>query len=279
MTGGGSALGSRVTHGFTLHCDPREEPNNLRVNWEGNRFNLERLDSAACSDDPAIEPNPPGADFDTYAGAGTGIYNGVSGATARWKFTDAGQPGRNDRAEIIIKDASGDIVLSVSGILETGNHQANGRAVMPLATSGSSSISSAGAGLLLGVSAGAGGLASAAWYARRRRGVRGRIASYIGQSRATAGATRSLGSRQVADQLPVGQLLLVHVQSIGGFPALVDALRALSRMPGIAQAHAVRLNQGDGIFDVMLSASATREELERAASAALGCPVQFVRPR
>jgi len=126
MTGGGSVFqGSRVTHGFELHCDASEEPNNLEVNWDGNSFHLESLDSARCSDDPAIEPNPPTADFDTYEGAGTGRYNGVSGATAEWTFTDAGEPGGGDTAQISIKDVGGNVVLSVSGNLNKGNHQAH----------------------------------------------------------------------------------------------------------------------------------------------------------
>ena len=129
MTGGGSVFtadGVRVTHGFELHCDANQEPNNLQVNWgKGNKFHLESLTSASCNDDPAIEPNPPAAGFDTYEGVGTGRYNGVSGATATWTFTDAGEPGNSDFAELVITDAGGNVVLSVSGNLNRGNHQAH----------------------------------------------------------------------------------------------------------------------------------------------------------
>lgn len=129
MTGGGSVFttdGVRVTHAFELNCAASQGPNNLQVNWgKGNRFHLESLTSAFCSDDPTIEESPPVSGFDTYEGSGSGRYNGVSGATATWKFTDAGEPGKNDFAEINIWDAGGNLVLSVAGNLNRGNHQAH----------------------------------------------------------------------------------------------------------------------------------------------------------
>ncbi|MEE8466214.1 MAG: hypothetical protein V3S68_07010 [Dehalococcoidia bacterium] len=132
MTGGGSVLGSRVTHGFTLHCDVADGPSRLQVNWgRGNRFYLENLTSAYCSDDPAIEPQPPAAQFDTYRGAGDGRYNGASGATIEFMFIDTGQPGVDDTAAIVITDAGGDVVLDISGNLQRGDHQAHEEAPPP----------------------------------------------------------------------------------------------------------------------------------------------------
>lgn len=129
MTGGGNVFTEdnvRVTHGFELKCDASKTPNSLEVNWgKGNKFHLETLTTASCTDDPAIIPNPPAAGFDTYRGTGTGRYNGVAGATAEWTFTDAGEPGKNDFATILIKDSSGNVVLSVSGNLNGGNQQAH----------------------------------------------------------------------------------------------------------------------------------------------------------
>ena len=129
MTGGGSIISSRygrVTHGFELHCDVNKDPNNLEINWErGNKFHLEELTFAECSDDPAIAPAPPKAGFDTFVGEGTGRFNGQAGATAQWTFTDAGEPGKNDWASIVIKDSNGIVVLSVQGYLKNGNHQAH----------------------------------------------------------------------------------------------------------------------------------------------------------
>lgn len=129
MTGGGSVFmkdGTRVTHGFELNCNTANTPNNLEVNWgKGNKFHLDTLKSAICYDDKAIVPNPPSAGFDTYVGSGAGSYNGVAGATAKWTFTDAGEPGKNDKATLLIMDAKGNVVLDVSGLLKNGNQQAH----------------------------------------------------------------------------------------------------------------------------------------------------------
>ena len=130
MTGGGrvttGSMQATYGFGFELHCDAKRNPNNLEVNWgNGSNFHLERLTTASCSDNPAIVPNPPAAGFDTYRGTGTGRYKGSSGATAEWTFTDAGEPGTNDTAKIVIKDAGGNTALSVSGNLTGGDNQAH----------------------------------------------------------------------------------------------------------------------------------------------------------
>jgi len=126
MTGGGSVFtagGMRVTHGFDLNC--YSGAGSLQVNFGGNRFHLESLTQATCLDDPAIAPSG-AAGFDTYQGKGVGRFNGFSDHTAEWRFTDAGEPGRNDTAEIVIRDPASNVVLSVSGNLRNGNHQAHG---------------------------------------------------------------------------------------------------------------------------------------------------------
>jgi hypothetical protein len=135
MTGGGSLFETakirssktegRVTHGFDLHCDPEIGPNNLEVNWSGNHFHMEELLTAVCTDDPVIEPPPPGVDFDTFDGTGTGRCNGEAGASITFQFTDAGEPGTADHATINITGCPGGLNLSVSGFLKKGNHQAH----------------------------------------------------------------------------------------------------------------------------------------------------------
>lgn len=131
MTGGGtvrpagaSVGATRFTHGMQLHCVVNDGRNNLEVNWDGNQFHLETMTSAACSDDPAIGPQPPAAAFDTHKGKGTGRFNGQP-ATAEWTITDAGEPGKNDRITIEIKNSSNIIVLSATGTLQSGNQQAH----------------------------------------------------------------------------------------------------------------------------------------------------------
>lgn len=134
MTGGGSVFNTnghevlyagRRTHGFVLHCDPRNS-DNLQINWDGNRFHLTELVSAVCPNDPAIDPDPPGAYFDTFIGMGEGRYNGRRGFCAAWTFTDAGEPGIADTADIVITNCTtNEVMLQVSGPLTFGNHQAH----------------------------------------------------------------------------------------------------------------------------------------------------------
>ena len=98
------------------------------MSWsKNNKFHLETLESATCSDDPSIAPNPPPAGFDTYVGKGKGRYNGVSGYTIEFKFTDAGEPGTNDNAQIKITAPDSSVVLSVSGNINKGNQQAHAK--------------------------------------------------------------------------------------------------------------------------------------------------------
>jgi len=137
MTGGGSifdvAYGGRVTHGFVVHCTPRNS-DNLEVNDHvtGQSFHLDQLTSTTCIDDPAIDPNPPDATFDTFTGTGTGRCHGPGESgpgrdcTVRFTFTDGGERGGcvRDTALIEVSDANG-VVFSVSGDVDCGNHQAH----------------------------------------------------------------------------------------------------------------------------------------------------------
>lgn len=126
MTGKGSVGTAKFD--FELNCDKDKKPMELEVNWgKGNKFSLETLTSASCSDDSAINPEKPSAGFDTYTGAGTGSYNKLSGYTASWTFKDAGEPGKDDTAVIQIYDAGGSLVLDVSGTLKDGNIQAHNK--------------------------------------------------------------------------------------------------------------------------------------------------------
>ncbi len=133
MTGGGfvdTEKYGKVTHGFVIRCQTERFGNNLEVNWEGNSFHMTNLTNVNCWNDPTIEPNPPSAQIDTIHGNGTGRYNGQDGATVHFMFTDAGEPGTNDRIkELTIRDASGKIVLEMwpypGRTLDGGNHQAH----------------------------------------------------------------------------------------------------------------------------------------------------------
>ena len=138
MTGGGSIFAveyggeQRITHGFVVHCDPRNS-DNLEVNDHGNgwHFHLDDLTSAICIDDPAIDPNPPDASFDTFIGEGTGICRNVGGearsCTVQFVFTDGGERGGciRDTAIVNVEDNNGNLLISVSGEVDCGNHQAH----------------------------------------------------------------------------------------------------------------------------------------------------------
>jgi len=129
MTGGGSVFaqdGTRVTHGFELHCASAMQPNNLQINWgKGNRFKLNTLTFAKCSDTQGIGEEKPIAGMDTLKGQGVGQFNGQPGAMVEFEFVDSGEPGLNDSGYVKVIDASGNIVMTASGSLKNGNHQAH----------------------------------------------------------------------------------------------------------------------------------------------------------
>jgi hypothetical protein len=126
MTGGGSIFlrdDTRVTHGFELHCNPSDVPNNLEINWAGgNNFHLTTLTAAWCIDNPAIAPPPPNAGFDTFIGRGVGTCNGDP-ATIEFVLTDAGEPGTKDTASYKITGAC--TLTAGPAYITKGNQQAH----------------------------------------------------------------------------------------------------------------------------------------------------------
>ncbi len=129
MTGGGGQIiigNVFVSRGLTIHCDIVLS-NNLEINWPGNKWHIDKpLDAATCIDDPAFNPVPPRAPFDTFIGVGTGSLNGVDGSVVMFTFIDNGEPGRTDMASIQIFDAGGALVLNVPlSNLDRGNLQAH----------------------------------------------------------------------------------------------------------------------------------------------------------
>ena len=138
MTGGNCTVGGvHVQHGFELHCNANQTPNNLEVNWtiDGQtgsyRFHLEALETAFCTDNPNLDEEQPVAGFDTYDGTGEGRYtdnqNDQCDAFAKWTFTDDGEPGSGvDHLKITITCDETDLkVLDISCKLKGGNHQAH----------------------------------------------------------------------------------------------------------------------------------------------------------
>jgi hypothetical protein len=157
MTGGGSVFletgmiggpaGTRVTHGFELHCTT-EANNRLEINWgkPNNHFHLAELTEVECLDTNIIQ-NPPDAPIDTLIATGVGRFTGSFGgtkyskapATVHFVFRDGGptkgEPGIYDVASYKIQVDGGPVVLNTDGtdadnvpdelLLKFGNHQAH----------------------------------------------------------------------------------------------------------------------------------------------------------
>lgn len=150
MTGGGrfntqqnaagngpyNPTGELLTHGFILHCNASDTPNNLQINWKSStgehQFHLENLNAAHCEMITALGlPNPPTANFNTWVGSGTGRLDGQSGAFIYAIFTDQSQPagsqagGQGDWSTIVIYAPNGTLVLDVTDPLFGGAQQAH----------------------------------------------------------------------------------------------------------------------------------------------------------
>ena len=113
-----------------IDFDGKEAPNNIEVNWRDNRFHMDPLAAAVCTDNPSIDQLPRYAPFDTFTGQGSGKLNGEDGATIRFVLTDAGEPGTDDTAWIRVwapgdNPDTTDPVLNVEGFLDRGNMQAH----------------------------------------------------------------------------------------------------------------------------------------------------------
>src|SRR5262249_3086086 len=130
MTGGGNfraADGTAVSHEFELRCNASDPRQNLDITWgEGNKFQLDGISAATCYNDPAIHAKKPNSAINTLVLSGAGTYNGQSGTTIQLLFSDAGEPGRNDRVQMMIKDVGNNVILNVPPTtLMNGNHQAH----------------------------------------------------------------------------------------------------------------------------------------------------------
>jgi hypothetical protein len=135
MTGGGNITdGGRgrnavpfSTHGFIIRCDGSHANFQYNDHINGGSFHLESVTSVVCTDDPALNPHPPAADFDTLTLIGTGRWNPASGptieATVIVTLTDDGQPGTGDYFDILV--FNGGVLSDVDGFLTVGNHQAH----------------------------------------------------------------------------------------------------------------------------------------------------------
>ncbi len=118
-----------------INCDG-SGPTTIQVQWREdgggtNTAHFTALLEVSCCDDPAIEPDPPDACFDTITGVATGTVNlagpgGEFDATLEFTFVDAGEPGVGaDQASLKITTETGAVVLNVSGAIDPSQVQAH----------------------------------------------------------------------------------------------------------------------------------------------------------
>jgi hypothetical protein len=143
----GGPAGTRVTHGFQLHCSPgpngiQNVNNRLEINWNpatntfnsgAQHFHLSYLTAITCEKDPNINPAPPPFTanlMNTLIGAGVGEFSGTVGgvtykkalATVTFILTDAGEPGTSDTASYIVTIISNGLI-----VLNTGDSNGDGK--------------------------------------------------------------------------------------------------------------------------------------------------------
>lgn len=97
-----------------LHCDPLDPSNTLSASWAGRTFTLQLVADAVCE-----KPPLPMA---WYRGVGVGTLDGLPGAVAEWTLRDNAMSGPQvDEIELVIRDASGAVVLSADGPIRSGD--------------------------------------------------------------------------------------------------------------------------------------------------------------
>jgi hypothetical protein len=123
----------RLNFGFILHCDVSKSPNNLQIDWRPlpggpiHIFHLTNMETGFCLETDA-DQGMPLAPFDTHIGYGTGRFKVGSSpwqtASVRWRFVDAGEPGK-DTDELFIVIVSSAATYVISGRISGGNIQAH----------------------------------------------------------------------------------------------------------------------------------------------------------
>lgn len=145
--------GTKLQHAFNIDCfvtegdDPGPGKDNLVAQWfdgngkEHSSFKLLVLEDARCTNDPAIGAGKPSDAPETVEGSGLGVCRSQGAETAvevevEFRFSDAGESGRNDRAFIDTNIVPGqntpdELALicdyESEGRLDGGNHQAHTR--------------------------------------------------------------------------------------------------------------------------------------------------------
>jgi len=130
MTGHGhfvdAALGGKVQWEFRNSVCRAERFPDLKVEFgDGRRFVLKSYTRPLTCIDTDADEEQPRAGFDTIVGQGTGLLDGEP-ASAWFRFTDNGEPGRNDLASITIRQGGVPVLQFANRTAGAGgNHQAH----------------------------------------------------------------------------------------------------------------------------------------------------------
>ena len=135
MTGHGHEFGyqgfAKVQWEFRNSVCNSDRFPDLKVEFGGERFILESYSTPLTCftlNPPTSTEGQPRAGFDSIRAQGTGPLNGVAGAGITFRFTDGGEPGRDDTAVFTITRPDGTVALSYTGgAIDGGNHQAHRR--------------------------------------------------------------------------------------------------------------------------------------------------------
>lgn len=117
IKGGGAiatAAGGMASFAYSLNSSYIPAPNSLELSWDQGSFKLSTLNSLTLISAPTANYGK---------GTGSGTYNGVPGAAIEFLFSDS-LTGDSDTAVIIVKDAEGNVVLSATGSLSSGDNSA-----------------------------------------------------------------------------------------------------------------------------------------------------------
>lgn len=138
MRGKGSVRAGAKNDQFEFDVDVaarqrgRSNGDDLRISYEldGPRKKRDRFDATAITsivftDDPSFGPGrTPTPTIDTVTFAGRGKFNGVEGFTFEVQASDRGEPGKGrDTFTLIVRDGGGAVVMTESGVLDSGNIQ------------------------------------------------------------------------------------------------------------------------------------------------------------
>jgi hypothetical protein len=138
MVGDGFVTDGKAKHHFNFRVAERMDRERGHVEYrvtkpakgkhERSDFESTAITAVTFSDDPAFKPGRArrAPTVDSVIVTGQGKLNGRSGYTFALQATDQGEPGRGrDTFAIVVKNAGGTVVATISGELDGGNIQSS----------------------------------------------------------------------------------------------------------------------------------------------------------